>query len=98
MCSMSVGDLYMVKDKHRNVQGVEFLNVYFYQGTGDGISSHLGDAFLSNVVDAVKDMQAIDINHYEVEVASCLTQRISRYRPLTSTVLGLLRQAPPFLR
>jgi len=67
---MALGDVYMVKDKHHSAQGVEYLNTYFYQGTGAGISLGLANYFEAGLIPAVADLQATDINHYEVEVLS----------------------------
>lgn len=67
---MAVGDIYMLKDKHRATWGTEFLNTYFYIGSGDGLALNLAQAFADEIVADIADLQQTDITHYELEALS----------------------------
>ncbi len=67
---MSIGDVYMLKDKHIATWGTNYLNVYFYQGVGDGLALNLCEAFRDDILSQVAAIQPIDINHFELEAVS----------------------------
>jgi len=65
-----IGDIYQVKDFQVTAAGVNLLNTYFYQGTGDGIAGDMGQAFVDAILPLVLETQPTDITHFKLEVAS----------------------------
>lgn len=67
---MAIGDIFMLTDKYQGSNLPSASNVYFYIGTGDGLSLDLYEAFIEDMLPDIAAMQPNDIDHVEIAVQS----------------------------
>ena len=67
---MAIGDVYQARVRYRSAYNVEAENVFFYIGTGDGLSNSLAQAMADDIVPVMDNLLPLDWNFYRIEVQS----------------------------